>query len=658
MVKEGIFLLTKRMIKIIKILSHDKQPKSSREICANLGITARTLRSDVRKSNEVIKNHGFKIQSNPGVGYALKINDENLYYKFIEYEMKKNFDKQLVIPDYPEDRVHYIIRKLLIAEDYLTIESLSDELFVSRSTLDNDMKNVREKLSFFHLKLANKPSYGIKIKGSEFHLRSCISMYYFSMDETEVHSIITPFNRDKIQQDISEILYSVMEDKSFKLTHIGFENLIIHLIIAISRLRKPAKNNIKVSKYEIMETYEFEVAELLSKRLEQNFDLEFPLIEKIYIAMHLSGKQASQYLDRSIISMDESNEIFRRFFIEIQKQFNLDLSSDLNLLTALILHFQPMKSRIDYGIYLQNPLLDQIKLDNPLAFDISVVMAKIINEEWNCEISEDEIGYLALHFALSIENQETEQNKKNILIVCASGVGSSQILYHKVLTKFRDSIGNIKVIELYALEATDLSSFDILLSTVPLQKDYEIPIIYVKYFLSDENILQINSVINEEENINLHDFFSEDLFFSNLESREREEIILEMCEKIRSKINLPEKFEEEVIKREKYAATEYGNNIAIPHPMQPITDKTFVAIGTLSRPVLWEETYVKYIFLLSISTNNNESSGLLHEVLASFTINKEALAKFDRSPTIITFNEIISDLYNQNESNDIDSIFN
>ena len=39
-------------------------------------------------------------------------------------------------------------------------------IFVSRSTLSNDLKEVREKLNYFHLELETKPAYGFKITGS------------------------------------------------------------------------------------------------------------------------------------------------------------------------------------------------------------------------------------------------------------------------------------------------------------------------------------------------------------------------------------------------------------------------------------------------------------------------------------------------------------
>ena len=37
-----------------------------------------------------------------------------------------------------------------------------------------------------------------------------------------------------------------------------------------------------------------------------------------------------------------------------------------------------MMNRLKYGMYIQNPLLEQIKTENPLAFEISVLTANII----------------------------------------------------------------------------------------------------------------------------------------------------------------------------------------------------------------------------------------------------------------------------------------
>ena len=41
------------------------------------------------------------------------INDEEKYYNYLETMLKKNSEDQMLIPIYPEDRVHYLIRMFL-----------------------------------------------------------------------------------------------------------------------------------------------------------------------------------------------------------------------------------------------------------------------------------------------------------------------------------------------------------------------------------------------------------------------------------------------------------------------------------------------------------------------------------------------------------------
>ena len=121
----------------------------------------------------------MEIVSKHAIGYELVIRDEKKYYDYLENMLKKNSEDQMLIPIYPEDRVHYLIRMFLTEEDYIKMEDICERIFVSRSTLSSDLKEVREKLKYFHLTLETKPSYGLKIEGSEFHKRLCISQYFY-----------------------------------------------------------------------------------------------------------------------------------------------------------------------------------------------------------------------------------------------------------------------------------------------------------------------------------------------------------------------------------------------------------------------------------------------------------------------------------------------
>src|SRR5699024_7527895 len=74
-----------------------------------------------------------------------------------------------------EETTTYLIRRQLLGEHYLKLDDLSEELYVSRSTVHNDLKNGKEILNEYGIQLETRPNYGIKLKGSELKLRADMS---------------------------------------------------------------------------------------------------------------------------------------------------------------------------------------------------------------------------------------------------------------------------------------------------------------------------------------------------------------------------------------------------------------------------------------------------------------------------------------------------
>lgn len=621
----------KRMIKMMRILSQTNEPMTGPQLSEKLGITVRTLRNDLKEYKKELGKYGIEVISKHAVGYSLLINDEEKYYQFLEKMMKEESENQMLIPIYPQDRVHYLIRMFLTQNDYIKIDDICEKIFVSRSTLSNDLKEVREKLQFFHLDLETKPAYGLKITGSEFHKRSCISQYFFHTNGND-DIFLSQTKTTKQQEKIANILYNIMVSESFKLTDIGFQNLVIHLMIAIMRLQEKPKQTTYEYDVHIKESREYEIANMIATQLNNEFHVEFPEVEIYYIALHLSGKKAVQYNSNTLFMNTDYEELIQQVIKDIQDKYQIDFSADLDLQTALALHIQPMLNRLKYDMVIQNPLLEQIKIESPVAFEMGVLTANVIEKRYQKTMSENEIGYIALHFALAIERYQQQGPKKNIIIICASGMGSSQILQYKIRQKFKDCIQSIYVTELYELSNIDQRAYDFILSTVPIPFPTEIPAIHVQYFLNDEDMISLSEAFLEQsETMSFIDqYFDQDLFYDDLKGKTKEELIHEMCQRISQLKKVPENFEEQILKREHYSVTEFGNAIALPHPMKPITDETFVAVGILKKPVRWYKQNIKYIFLLSIQKDSKEALGLLHETLSSLVFDKKAMQSLEK----------------------------
>ena len=646
-----------RSIAILKMLITKQDVVSSDTLCKALAISDRTLRDDITKCKGMFKEHGIHINSKHGAGYWVEVFDEDAYYSFIQALLKEEANDQRLLPVYPEDRMNYLIKLFLTRDDYVKIDDVADEIFVSRSTLSNDLKEVRERLKYFHLELESKPAYGSRIYGSEFHRRSCIAQYFFHT-ETMDDIFMAKEDMNKEQKKIRDILYQTMHDMNFRLTDIGFQNLIIHISIALLRIREQKMVEDHNAYEEHQDTHEIVIAKELAKRMEVAFEVSLPKQEIFYITIHLMGKKNMQATNNFIIT-EEIEQLLQVIFDKIKHYYSIDLSTDFELYTLLALHFQPMLNRLRYELSIQNPLLEQIKKENTIAFEVAVLAAKVVEEQCSCTMDETEIGYLALHFALAIERIQEQAPQKNIIIVCASGAGSSQILLYKIKQRFGKFLNQVKVSELYELENLNHTAYDFILSTVPVPFETKIPVIQVQYFLNGKDVVNVSDALVEatKDMDFIDQYFDERLFYTDIQGKVKEEIIQDLCRRTAIIKKLPTAFTASVLERENFSVTEFGNAIALPHPMKPMSEETFVSVAILHKPIRWHKQMVKYVFLLCIKKDSSEALGLLHETLSALVLDKTAMMKMEKQPSLATLKKILKELAETQKENDIDVLF-
>ncbi len=93
----------------------------------------------------------------------------------------------------------------------------------------------------------------------------------------------------------------------------------------------------------------------------------------------------------------------------------------------------------------------------------------------------------------------------------------------------------------------DMSRIDYVLSTVPVNRDLSVPIIMIPNYITDDELRRIESEMRQPRNIYLESFFDERLFFTEIEGKDWQEVIQNICRKMKEKIDLPESFCDAVI---------------------------------------------------------------------------------------------------------------
>jgi len=343
------------------------------EYLANVNqVTSRTIQEDIKHLDRVLTNHGAKVMSIRGKGYRLEIINNDEFRKLLQQVFEKEeTDKINSVPDTPEDRTVFLMRRLLLAESYLKIEELADEILVSKSTLQNDIKVVKTILQNYGLKLSKRPNYGLKVTGSEVKLRFCLAEYLFDRSKEAKSNIFSNQMADLIEEDyfsdIWDVILERIKENGITLSDIAINNLFIHIAIAYKRIKSGHHVSMVSSEIKkIANQKEYHVARQIVKDAEKKLNVTFPEVEVAYIALHLMGtKMITQNQmkvdDLKPIIDDEHFQLTMLLLQQIEEKMKLGISSDEELMMALSIHLKPAINHSKYGMNIRNPLLADIK---------------------------------------------------------------------------------------------------------------------------------------------------------------------------------------------------------------------------------------------------------------------------------------------------------
>ena len=626
-----------RLLKLVYLFLNNHS-LTGRELCKELNVAPRTLRSYLKGVKPILADSGGEIISNASIGYELILHDEEKFYRFLEENFSDN-DGNYFDYVYPSERVEYIIRKLIINE-YHHVANFEEELYVSRSTITNDLREVKKKIKQYELGVESKSRRGIRLIGNEFFKRLLISDYC-KISEAK-HKIWLGEDVFEEKNSIRDIVLQSLEKKSIAFSQSGVERIVIYLLIALQRFNlieeSPEKEGYAINQDGIA----FAVSGDILEKIGQLKTLHFSEFEQIGLAVMILSAQ-------NLNGMLEESDLYRQatlFLIEMNQRilehFDIDFSLDDDLNNSLCFHFVPMFYRIAYHINCQDPSLNEIKSNTILGYEISKFTANLITELKGLRVPEEEIGYLAYYYWLALEKQR-EVEKYKIILVVDGYQGNIDVVRHQLLNIFGNFIENILFVSPYEMERVNQAEYDLILSTIPLELKTSINMFHISTFLQDEDIELLARYFTSRNSMVLHRFFPSDFIFTDITDTTPETVLQEMISRVSKRLQLPNNYLELIQKREELSSTAYGNQTAVPHAIYPINYSTFVALAVLDKPIDWHGTPVKYVFLLNINRFEIKPTSFLTEVIATIVTNQTYIDRIQASPTINTIIEIINE---------------
>lgn len=201
-----------------------------------------------------------------------------------------------------------------------------------------------------------------------------------------------------------EIIYNISEALKEELSeniHIG---LIEHISFALKRLSNNEEiQNPFLVEIETLYSQEFELAKQAAIKIEKSVGIKMPDGEIGFIALHIHSARNNGKLSNTIKYTYIGNTITEY----VEDELNIEIDRKSLDYARFLTHMRFAIERIMKKSLIKNDLLYIIKANYKKSYAVAKEVAKILEDELDVKVVEDEIAYIAMHierFRVSIEN--------------------------------------------------------------------------------------------------------------------------------------------------------------------------------------------------------------------------------------------------------------
>ncbi|MGL5711491.1 MAG: PRD domain-containing protein [Paraclostridium sp.] len=204
---------------------------------------------------------------------------------------------------------------------------------------------------------------------------------------------------------VTEALSNINSNIEWDLNQKSHMAILDHIVFAIERYYENIflENQFKL---ELKALYEYEwkiaieIVDFINKTLEINLTED----EVAFITMHINGiLNNTQTIDGSKQAI-----IIKEAMDFLEKELNIHIHKDSIYYNRLIIHLRLAINRVVKGISEKNMLIEHIKEKLKKSYSISNMLSYYLSDNYEINLTDDEIGFIALH----IDRLLTQTNQK------------------------------------------------------------------------------------------------------------------------------------------------------------------------------------------------------------------------------------------------------
>lgn len=232
-------MLTKRQIEIIKELN-DKDKLTAQNLASSLHVSTKTIRNDIHAINAMYPNSIEAMQAS-----GFKLTNNEIFALIKKTKLNSN-----------NTDVEFLVLKHLMSRTSTYIDDLSDDLFISSTSLLKIIKKINNLLEKqdFNLSIIRRDN-KLYLIGSEEEKRKAISFtisHEFTSNVLNINDYANFFQGLNLTL-LKQKTIGYLNEKNIKMRDIELISFLLHVAIMIDRIKN--KHNVVYDNYKNIDSY-------------------------------------------------------------------------------------------------------------------------------------------------------------------------------------------------------------------------------------------------------------------------------------------------------------------------------------------------------------------------------------------------------------------
>ena len=480
-----------RQIEIFRLLMTSGVPLDINLLKEKLQKSERTIRYDIQDLKRICQEYGIEIGYLTKKGYFIPAAQKpECSALLVQWD---SGGKSSFVDGEEEKRFTSLFFYLFVQKGYVTAEKLAEVYLASKSTLTRGLGRLEEYFgNSFTLEI--RKAQGYRLKGDELTLRKkavelLAARFQGSYTADDWFLLLPEELKSKISiqniRDISRSIRQVNGKYNIWISNTAYLNLMSYCIARHVRLPVLESTG---EKLEEQEAYASELLrELSAEEKTRETARELSWLQEVLRDYGISTEgyrvkdEILKRIMRRIMSYLENGE--ERESFELQS-----LRRDLEEHLKNYLTMSGSDRQEEENAY----VLQEIQEYYYSYFQLAEKLAEIIEDEIGQKLGVMEICYLAVY--LYKNGIQAESERKNVMVVCATGKGLSHFLTLRIKHVFPmlNVVGQVSPYQL--LKASDLKGVDFAISTILLENSM-VPVVKISGVLLAEDIQRIQDFL-------------------------------------------------------------------------------------------------------------------------------------------------------------------